>query len=100
GRGLEDADDPNTRVVDEHVDVPRGFDRGSDALGLRHVERQGSEPLSPGQNVFARCSHGGDHVPAMRVKVARSLEAIAGRASSNEHGLHVDSFLTATIWVT
>lgn len=32
---------------------------------------------------------GGDHVPALREKVARSLEAIARRATSNQHGLHI-----------
>ena len=40
------------------------------------------------QHVFARCSHRGDHVPPLRVEVTRGLEAIAGRASGNEHGFH------------
>ena len=67
---------------------PARLDRGGDALGPRHVERQDAQPLRSGQNVFARRSHGGDHVPALRVKVARGLEAIAGRAAGNEHGVH------------
>ena len=67
-------------------------------LGLRHVERQHAEAFRPGQNVFARRSHGGDHVPALRVEVARGLEAIARGATSNEHGLHVDSF-AAIAWL-
>jgi hypothetical protein len=32
--------------------------------------------------------HGGDHVPTLRVEVARRLEPIARGATSNEHGLH------------
>jgi hypothetical protein len=47
-----------------------------------------AEPVRSGQNGFARGAHGGDHVPALRVKVACSLEAIARRGSSSQYSFH------------
>ena len=84
-RGLEDADDPDARVVDEHVDGPARLDRGRDALGLRDVERQHPESFRSGQDVFARRSHGGDHVPSLRVEVAGGFEAVARGATGDEY---------------
>ena len=67
----------------------RRLERGGDAFGLRHVERQHPKPIRPGQDVFARRSHGGDHIPALCEEVARGLEAVARGATGNKHGLHV-----------
>ena len=81
----------DARIVDEHVDGPTRLDRGRDALGLRHVERHHTKLFGSRQNVRARVSHGGDHVPTLRVEVARGLESIARRATSNKHSLHGDT---------
>ena len=40
------------------------------------------------QQAVARRPHGGDHGPALRVEVARGLEAVAGRAAGDQYGLH------------
>src|SRR5262249_7616208 len=61
---------------------------GRDAVGFRHVERQHAEPFRPGQNVFARPSHGGDHVPALRVEVTGGLEAVARRLAPAIRQMH------------
>jgi len=65
GQLLERADQPVTRVVDEHVDPPelpdRGVDRGTHRRGVGDVEldREGGQP-----GEFADMSGGGDHVVA------------------------------------
>ena len=56
--------------------------------GLVTSSAQHAQPLRARQDVLARRSHGGDHVPALRVEVARGLEAVARRAAGDEYGLH------------
>src|SRR4029453_7153839 len=72
---------PIPRVVDEHVDWPARLERGGDAVGFRHVERHHAKPFRCGQHMCPWISHGGDHVPALRMEVARRFKAIARRAT-------------------
>ena len=70
------------------VESIRIVERGGDVFGIRHVKRQHAEALRLRQDAFTRRSHGGDHVPALRVEVACGLEAVARRASGDERCLH------------
>ncbi len=47
-----------------------------------------AQPVRPGKHVFARRTHGGDHVPALRMEVARGFQSVSRRAACNEHGFH------------
>ena len=46
-RNLEDADNADPRVVNEHVNGTSGFDCSSDALGLRHADGDGAPTDCP-----------------------------------------------------
>ncbi|MGA2730894.1 MAG: PH domain-containing protein [Terracidiphilus sp.] len=87
-RDLEGADNANPRIVNEHIDGATRPKHNRYALGLRYIERHHVQSVRLRQNIFARRSHSGDHVPALRVEVAGGRETVARRATSDEYIVH------------
>ena len=79
--------------VEKHIDLAEFSDARLNGRGGRrwilHVEPRDQNVVELGQVLFLlRAAHRGDDVPAFGEEVSGGLEAVAGRAASNEHGLH------------
>ena len=72
------------------IDRARGLKAGSNAMGVRDIERHNPQPVGAWQQVRAERAHRGDDAPALLMEMAGSLKSVTAGTARNQHRLHVD----------